>query len=255
MGICKADKVVENNGRKLEFFEESHSYLMDGEHAMTSASTLIKSHFPEFETEKIAQRYADKRGLKKEDVIKAWEENTQRACDFGTMVHTWAERMLLGESLEVLDKIPKDEKGEAYYLSLKKYYLEHFIKRYKLIEAEMTVFHPDFFVAGTMDILAEEIRTGKICVLDWKTNKAIEKFCDFNRFGKGFLRHMDDCNFSHYSLQLNLYDLILREQYAMDPNKMERRVLHITPEKVLTYLIDDYQEEAKLLLKSNLGQS
>ena len=54
-------------------------------------------------------------------------------------------------------------------------------------------------------------------LVDWKTNKRIDKNSFRNK--KGIMessKHLDDCNFNHYSLQLTFYRYILERYYGLE---------------------------------------
>jgi ATP-dependent exoDNAse (exonuclease V) beta subunit len=54
-------------------------------------------------------------------------------------------------------------------------------------------------------------------LVDWKTNKRIDKNSFRNK--KGILpssEHLEDCNFVHYSLQLTFYRYILERYYGLE---------------------------------------
>jgi catalase len=49
-------------------------------------------------------------------------------------------------------------------------------------------------------------------IVDWKRSKEIKKT---NRWqhGKSIFQHLEDCNYIHYTLQLNIYRHILETKY------------------------------------------
>ena len=73
----------------------------------------------------------------------------------------------------------------------------------------------------------QDAHTGDFMIYDWKRSKEISFE---NRFGQTSktkcIRHMEDCNYSHYSLQLNVYRRILQEKYNMKITKLALVVLH-----------------------------
>jgi hypothetical protein len=62
-------------------------------------------------------------------------------------------------------------------------------------------------------------------IYDWKRSKEIKAE---NRFqtGLGPLAHLPDCNYWHYSLQLNVYRWILETLYGLDVAEMYLLILH-----------------------------
>lgn len=220
---------VINKGLELVFEPIEHKYTV-GDDQYTSVTTFVKSHFAEFDSESIAIKYANKHGLNKEDVLKKWADDGQIASDFGTKIHLWAESLLNKE--EIVEE--GTEKELKYLASLKDWINNIFFERFDLIECEKMIFSPKYKLAGTIDVLARNKKTGDIYILDWKTNKKLVKKNDFGQKGLGLLSEVDDCNFNHYSLQLSSYEKILKEEYFPDDN-FKKMILYITDSKVYSY--------------------
>lgn len=79
-------------------------------------------------------------------------------------------------------------------------------------------------VAGSIDFTIKG-PNGEIAIIDWKRSKEIKKENRFQR-GKGILSHLQDCNFVHYSLQLNCYRAILEKYYGKKVTGMYLAVFH-----------------------------
>jgi len=116
---------------------------------------------------------------------------------------------------------------------------------------EMRVFCAELRVAGSIDMLFEDMRLprGNFVLADWKRAKEIKTSgyceCPWER-GQGKVhasdesctgfgiapasRHLPDCNLSHYSLQLNGYRWLLHRHYSMHISAMMLVVLHPQPE-------------------------
>ena len=61
---------------------------------------------------------------------------------------------------------------------------------------------------------------GKYHIYDWKRTKKIDPDGNFGKFGRGLARDVPDCNYWHYTLQLNLYKHILESKYGMKIDRM-----------------------------------
>jgi len=115
---------------------------------------------------------------------------------------------------------------------------------------EMRVFCAELRVAGSIDMLFEDMRLprGNFVLADWKRAKEIKMsgYCecewvrgcgkihgaDCTAYGASpITAHMPDCNMSHYSLQLNGYRWLLHRHYGMHVSAMMLVVLHPKPEK------------------------
>jgi hypothetical protein len=66
---------------------------------------------------------------------------------------------------------------------------------------------------------------GKYAIYDWKRAKEIKTE---NRYqsGLGPIMHLPDTNYWHYSLQLNVYRMILKQKYDIDVDEMALVILH-----------------------------
>jgi CRISPR/Cas system-associated exonuclease Cas4 (RecB family) len=89
---------------------------------------------------------------------------------------------------------------------------------------EWLVFNEEIKVAGSIDMLYKK-KDGKYAIYDWKRSKEIKTE---NRFqsGLGPVMHLPDTNYWHYSLQLNIYRMILKQKYEIDVDEMALVILH-----------------------------
>jgi hypothetical protein len=79
---------------------------------------------------------------------------------------------------------------------------------------EWTIYHEELKIAGSVDMVYEN-PDGTLLIYDWKRCREIVKE---NAYGAKAvtecIRHLDDTNFWHYSLQLNTYKAIIEEKYG-----------------------------------------
>ena len=62
---------------KVEFHEDTHSYILDGKR-LTSVTQYISKFKQPFDTERIAGAYARKHALTKEYVIQMWKDKGEK---------------------------------------------------------------------------------------------------------------------------------------------------------------------------------
>jgi hypothetical protein len=180
--------------------EESKVYLEPIEHVYihrvtgkkyTSVTKVLGSIEPHFEGDRIAGNIAKQSdsnpkknpayvGMNKEQILDYWQELNDTANIYGTMVHEIVERYLLADKMYFTDD-PFELKVIQAYEDLK-------------VDIDDT-----FFDIG-----------------DWKTNK---EFNFFNKFGYKTLNkpfdHMQDCQYSIYSMQLSVYALMCEMETGM----------------------------------------
>lgn len=238
---------IHPSGQEIAFTEEDHKYISEGM-VYKSATSILKDHFPVFDQENIAKRYALKHNTTPELVIADWEAIAKKATDHGTMVHAYLECLLLeidpGEHCltEMTVKTLQDISNKIK-------------ENYDVIESEKIVFCPDLKISGTMDLFAYSTKRNEYLLADWKTNKKMELENNFNKFGSGPFMKIPDINFHHYSLQVHLYkEMIIRERYIANGKKANIKCLitHIpsSEEGVFkNYLTRDYSREIRALFK------
>ena len=184
---------------KVEFHEDTHSYILDGKR-LTSVTQYISKFKQPFDTERIAGAYAIKHALTKEYVIKMWKDKGEKACEVGTYVHSIFEDYILNKE-HVLQDYPKIETAQCIIDDLFK------SERLTPVETEYIVYNDSY--AGQVDCIAKN-NQGEHFILDWKTNSKIDMFNNWNSM-KHEYSTLDDCSFNHYSIQLNAYKKLCKE--------------------------------------------
>jgi hypothetical protein len=218
----------------IEFREADHSYWRNGNEYL-SVSTLLGFLKKPFDPDgKILRRCAKRDGKTPEELQKEWHFERDYANSLGTAFHNSAEHYIL--TGEILDDDFRD-------------YMEQFIKIKPEgfgYEAEKLLWHDGLRLAGTADLITW---TGKYTFLlgDYKTNKTLSKF---SRFGEKFLCPIDylyECNFTTYSLQLNLYKYLL-EQMGYLCEGMMIYYINRSKHKVEEHSISIMDREIELIL-------
>jgi ATP-dependent exoDNAse (exonuclease V) beta subunit len=195
----------------IEFEEIGHRYTIHGETGYTSITTLIGKLFEHFDANKIIDKMIKSKkmldptnkyfGMTRENIIALWDANGKDASEKGTAMHMNVENYY--NNIEVND-------DSIEYSFFKKFIVDFPLKPYR---TEWTVFYTKYKLCGSIDMIFEN-PDGTLQIYDWKRVKSIE----YEAFGNKTsiipcLKHMPDTNFWHYALQLNLYKMILEEQY------------------------------------------
>lgn len=86
------------------------------------------------------------------------------------------------------------------------------------------VYDENIGLAGSIDCVLKDDQ-GNLIIVDWKRSKEIKLN---NRYQKGLsvFEKFDDCNWSHYQLQLNFYREILERHYQGKVTYMMNVVCH-----------------------------
>lgn len=122
-------------------------------------------------------------------------------------------------------------------------------KKYPGIEAyrtEWLVYDMFKRVSGSID-LTMRAANGKLRLYDWKRSKGINKEGFKGKKGKSIFSHLDDCNFTTYCIQLNIYRHYLETNYGEEIEYMALVILHPTNDDYIEMEVPFMQEEVEAL--------
>lgn len=240
---------------KITFFEEGHLYKIEGlDCKLTSVTTLIHNCFPQFDDEKViegmmkSKKWPESKyyGKTKEEIKKMWKDSGEMASKLGTMMHNDIERFFNEE--EVLNPNTKE------FNHFKQFWHE-FQKSnpgFKPWRTEMLVYDEDVGIAGSIDFIVAD-KDGNIIIVDWKRSKEIKKENKYEK-GLGIFSGLDNCNYNHYSLQVNIYRHILETKYNKKIVGLYLAIFHPDNEYYDVHMINyiDINPLWKTLNKNNL---
>jgi len=224
----------------ITFRDEDHSYkiIHDGKLIVPiSVTTLIHRYFSEFNADLIIDKMMKGRNWKqskyygktKDEIKSEWDNNGKEAADLGTLMHADIEFFLNKDPVSY----PNGREFQffmAFWNDFKNKY-----PTFHPYRTEWLVYDEDEGVAGSIDcILADD--QNQLMILDWKRSKEIKLN---NKWEKGLhpFEHFEDCNHSHYSLQLNFYRHMLETKYNKKVVFMMLVILHPNQESYMCYPI------------------
>ena len=202
--------------KRIGFEESSHKYTVDGHYeGWTSVTSLIHEFFPSFDP------YAALRAIKKgknyetskyygrsdRDILAEWNSSGKVASSAGTQMHLAIEQYFNDAHHLIADNV----KTTKEWLHFMKFVKDHEdLTPYRL---EWEVFATEYKLAGSIDAVFKR-KDGSFVILDWKRSKDIKLE---NPFEKGYapLDHIDNTNYWHYTLQLNIYKWFLETYYGL----------------------------------------
>lgn len=236
---------------RIKFISDGHIYKIDdGTQTYTSVTTFIKSFFGKFDADKVIQamiksgsfsiKYPDKTA---EEVKEEWNKSGIEAASLGTLMHESIENYY-NDINKPVEPIISREYG--FFLEFHKY---HIIPRgFEAFRTEWYVFIEEYKIAGSIDMVYQ-MPNGNLCIYDWKRSKKIEYN---NRWKKGKkpVDHLDDCNYYHYSLQLNMYKYILENKYNKQVEILRLIFLHPQNYDYIVVDVPDLQKEIASMLAS-----
>lgn len=233
---------------RIQFKDEGHVYTVDGVPGQyTSVTTLVHQFFPHFDADAVIPKIiANPRsayfGMTKDDVQKQWDHATH----LGSCLHAQIECFF--DEWAMHGVVPCVVAPSVEFGFFLEFFRDRVVDRLRPYRSEWYVFHEEHRVCGSIDMLfADPEDLDRLYIVDWKRSKEIRKG---NRFEKGLkcLSHLDNCNFSHYSLQLNLYKYILESKYGKTVEGMMLVVLHPNNQHYQAIDVPDMQADVVRML-------
>lgn len=91
-------------------------------------------------------------------------------------------------------------------------------------------------ISGVIDFLSFD-EEGNVWIIDWKRTRNIY-FSNNGKMGTSIFSEYEDCNYNHYTIQLNLYRHILEKEYLINGNVPKVRGMSIV---CFHSDVDDYE--------------
>jgi hypothetical protein len=236
---------------RITFYEPTHTYTIDGSSkGIISGTGFLHQFFGHFNAKKTIEKMmkspkwpASKYfGMTADQIEKQWSDSGKDASTKGTAMHLAIEQFMNG-SLDVIDPEVKKTSEFQYFMNFWKDHgsdLEPW-------RAEWSVFSQEHMLCGQIDMLFRRKSDGKYLIYDWKRSKEIKTSNDWGK-GLGPLNHLDDCNYWHYSLQLNLYRWILENLYDMKIADMYLIICHPDNKNYKRMRLPFLEEEIEAML-------
>jgi len=246
----------------VTFQEIGHKYFYKQEEIVDSISTtsLIGQFKNKFDAQGNAERIAVKENKTTQEVLDEWRLNSEYSCLKGNIIHEYSQTQWEEKTSTNTAKLngiiyhtnnSDNERLRNDFEILKKQadqFYEDYKDKFELIKVEQLIYDHDYKVFGAIDFLFKNKQTGELVMVDIKSNKEIKT--------KGFkgqtmfvpLSHLQDCELSHYSMQLEIYKQILEKNAEV--NVAESFILHfdVTKEEYTIFKPLDVNNEIKKIL-------
>lgn len=241
---------------RITFQEEGHIYTVDGvPNVYDSVTTVIHHYFDEFNADKVIDKMMASKnwpnnakyfGMSKEAIKAQWAAAGEYASTMGSKLHLEIEMFFDDE--EHYLKADKNENQSAEFQYFLNFYKECVIPKIKIYRTEMYVFDEETKICGSIDALFQDLNDPTLFYIgDWKRSNEIKKH---NPWQSGFfpVNHLEDTNYSKYSLQLNLYKYILEKKYNMRIGGMFLIVLHPKNDNYVVETVFDMKKEIENII-------
>lgn len=231
---------------RIKFNPKLHQYYVDGKDSYISVTELIKEFFSKFDTNAVIEKMVsspnwDKSkyfGMTKTQIEKKWETLGNVSSSLGRLLHDTIENYYNELPIIVPPEIS---------IEFQQFLRFHSTMKWVPYRSEWCIFHKDFHVAGTIDMIFYDPITEKFHLFDWKRTPSFKKTNPFQT-GSFPLHCLDDCKFNHYSLQLNIYKYILEKKYGLPVESMTLVAFHPDNKEYIKESVPNQQELVEDLL-------
>tara|TARA_Y100000389_G_scaffold134961_1_gene132471 strand:+ start:19638 stop:20441 length:804 start_codon:yes stop_codon:yes gene_type:complete len=233
----------------IVFDEEPHIYYIKNKPVSISVTSLVHKYFGKFNADLIISRMMRGKnwesskyyGMTADEIKQQWTNSGNEATYHGTIMHKAIECFYNNEPAESPEHVETVE-----YKQFEIFYKDHkdSLKAYR---TEWVVYDEDIDLAGSIDMVFENTEDGTLSIYDWKRSKEIKTSNTYSK-GIGVMSHLPDCNYIHYSLQLNIYKYILETKYDKIVRDMFLVVMHPLYKTYMKYEVMDLQQEVKTIM-------
>lgn len=234
---------------RITFQDYGHIYYIDGDNKdLISCTTFIHKFFSSFDSDTVINNILKSSnyllnpeykyyGMTSSQIKDAWEVKRNDAADAGTNLHLDIEHYY--NNLPVSN----DSTEFTYFLN---FFNDH-KDQFQIYRTEWMIFTELLKITGSIDAVFMNV-DGTLSLGDWKRTKEI-KYIGFND-EKGIypFDELNDCNYCQYSLQLNLYRIILEKFYNFKVKEMFLVVLYPDNKNYEKIIVDRMDKEAEWLL-------
>ncbi|MCK5788251.1 MAG: hypothetical protein KAH32_04605 [Chlamydiia bacterium] len=249
LGELEVDNVSPD--KKVIFLEQGHHYfhiddIIDNKlvafkkskYEFKSPTGILSAFKEKFDSERISEQYVKKHNLDISalELRKQWEEKARVASDRGSKLHAYCESIYDKWDFGSIPDEPQARHAEDALRVLES-------GGWKLIQTELLVYNTKLKLAGQVDLLLKKRfkdskgnKVTRMGIFDYKFLKEpIQKKSFYNYSTKkykmmtGPFKHLMDCNYFHYSIQMELYRMLMGKA----GKKVARKTLVIMTE-------DDY---------------
>lgn len=247
------NKAKNPRGIEIIFTESDHKYrsVIDNKELIyVSGTQFLGKYYPQFDpTGEIAKRCAMKEGCTIEQIKAKWSAAGKLACELGTRLHETCEDVLLKQPFRNQARDDEEKNRFKHGIAMS----QRIYEKCNILGVEKIVFSDRLKIAGTIDLLAQSKKDNTYLIIDHKTNKSIDRDNPYKKYCLDPISHVDDTNMMHYSLQLNLYQYLLKyESYVPKNAKFRMFLNHVTTEKAELIECPNMQSEIKDLMISYL---
>lgn len=237
----------------MHFDEPTHIYTVKGSsEGIVSITKFLHEFFPHFDADAVivnmmkSKKWPDSKwyGMSPQAIKDAWNANGRQASEAGTDMHLGIEMVMNGAE----DVVPDSTKETIEW----KYFWNYWNKDSLIWEpwrTEWEIWDEDLKLAGSVDMIYRNRINGTFAVYDWKRSKEIKMENNFQS-GFGPVSHLPDCNYWHYTLQLNMYRWMLEKHYGIVVSEMALVIMHPNNTNYRKYVLNRLDDEIEGMVEA-----
>jgi ATP-dependent exoDNAse (exonuclease V) beta subunit len=239
----------------IKYHDEPHKYFI-GEQDLISGTAFIGLFKEKFDSPKMAEKTAKKKGIPVEEVLAEWDFKGDFSRTKGTLLHNFAENYWMNKVFPVDLKSYDDKFGETLmterYSECQRMFLEFYNDSSKSlcpIAMELVVGDKELGIGGMVDGLFWNQKMGELQIWDYKTNKEIATYSKYRKKMLAPINFLQECEMTTYSIQLNLYKYIIQKNTNLKIGKCYLVHIHEEQDKYNVIECLEYQDIVELLIK------
>ena len=236
----------------IHFDEPTHTYTVNGTYeGYKSCTGFIHNFFPHFDPDVVipkmmaSPKWPQNKlyGMTQEQIKKLWSDSGKDASAKGTAMHLAIEQFLHGHP-EVIEPAVLKTPEWRYFMNFWNDVSGDLVP----YRSEWEVWSEEFKLAGSIDMVFYRKSDDTYVIYDWKRSKEIKTE---NGFENGYapLDHLPNCNYWHYTLQLNTYRWFLETYYGLRISDMCLIILHPDNGNYKRFKLNRLEDEVLAMLE------
>jgi len=233
----------------IEFDEPTHRYTVNGtSNGWISCTGFLHTFFPHFDADATIKKMMKGKnwatskyyGMTASEIKAQWNASGKEASEAGTAMHLGIEMF---HNNATVDQSIQDSVEWKYFQNFWKDYgddLEPF-------RTEWEVWSEEHKLAGSIDMIYRKKSDGTFVIYDWKRSKDIKTSNDWEN-GYAPVHHLPNCNYWHYTLQLNVYKWFLETFYGCVVSDLYLIILHPDNKNYRRLRLNILTEEVEAML-------
>ena len=238
---------------QIHFDEPTHVYTIKGESkGWISCTGFLHSFFPHFDADEVIAKMMKSPkwpqskwyGMTPKAIKEAWNANGREASEAGTAMHLGIEMVMNGAEADVVPEVKLTKEWEYFWN-----YWRIDSEIWEPWRTEWEVWDEELKLAGSIDMIYRNKKDGTFAIYDWKRAKEMKMD---NSYGTGYgpVAHLPDCNYWHYTLQLNAYRWLLEKHYNLKISEMALVVLHPNNKNYKRFKLNRLEEEIEGMMEA-----